>query len=80
MALVQLAALASQEAAQAEWERLVKRWPEVFGGHQPAYSKIDRAGQTFWRVRTGGFANAAQAAQFCAQLRAEGGACSVADF
>lgn len=79
-ALVQLAALSSEEAARAEWERLVKRWPDLFGGHQPAFSKIDHGGQTFWRVRTGGFDGVSQATTFCERLRAKGGGCSVADF
>ncbi|MGA3400558.1 MAG: SPOR domain-containing protein [Acetobacteraceae bacterium] len=79
-ALVQLAALSSEPAARAEWERMVKRWPELFGGHQPAFSKIEHGGQVFWRVRTGGFDGAAQATMFCERLRAKGGGCSVADF
>ncbi len=79
-ALVQLAALSSEQAARAEWERMVKRWPDLFGGHQPAYSKIEHGGQVFWRVRTGGFDGVAQATMFCERLRAKGGGCSVADF
>ncbi len=77
---VQLAALSSEQAARAEWERMVKRWPALFGGHQPAFSKIERGGQVFWRVRTGGFEGVSQATVFCEHLRAQGGGCSVADF
>ena len=69
-AQVQLAALSSEQAARAEWERMVKRWPALFGGHQPAFSKIERGGQVFWRVRTGGFEGVAQATVFCEHLRA----------
>jgi SPOR domain len=79
-AVVQLAALTSEQAARAEWEHLAKRWPELFGGHQPAFSKIDHGGQVLWRVRTGGFEGVGQATAFCERLRATGGACSVADF
>jgi hypothetical protein len=79
-ALVQLAALASEQAARAEWERLAKRWPELFGGHQPAFSKVEHGGQVLWRVRTGGFDGVTQATSFCEHLRAKGGGCSVADF
>jgi len=78
--LVQLAALSSEPAAKAEWERLARRWPDLIGGHRPAFSKIERDGQTFWRVRTGGFDGVAQATIFCERLRAKGGGCSVADF
>lgn len=80
VASVQLAALTSEPAARAEWERLVKRWPDLFGGHQPAFSKVEHNSQVFWRLRTGGFAGVAQATGFCEQLRAKGGGCSVADF
>jgi hypothetical protein len=79
-ALVQLAALTSEPAARAEWERLAKRWPELFGGHQPAFSKVEHGGQVFWRLRVGGFQGVAQATMFCERLRAKGGGCSVADF
>jgi hypothetical protein len=79
-ALVQLAAVPTEQAARAEWERLAKRWPELFGGHQPAFSKVEHGGQVFWRVRTGGFEGVTQATTFCERLRAKGGGCSVADF
>lgn len=79
-AQVQLAALSSEQAARAEWERMVRRWPALLGGHQPAISKIERGGQVFWRVRTGGFEGVSQATVFCERLRAKGGGCSVADF
>jgi hypothetical protein len=79
-ASVQLAALTSEEAARAEWDRMVKRWPELFGGHQPAFSKVEHGGQVFWRLRTGGFEGVGQATTFCEHLRAKGGGCSVADF
>lgn len=79
-AVVQLAALTSEQAARAEWERLTKRWPDLFGGHQPAFSKIEHGGQVFWRVRMGGFDGVSQATVFCQRLRAKGGGCSVADF
>jgi hypothetical protein len=77
---VQVAALSSEQAARAEWEHMVKRWPDLFGGRQPAFSKIEHGGQVFWRVRTGGFDGVNQATVFCERLRAKGGGCSVADF
>ena len=77
---MQVAALGSEQAARAEWERMARRWPDLFGGHHPAFSKIEHGGQVFWRVRTGGFDGVAQATMFCERLRAKGGGCSVADF
>jgi hypothetical protein len=79
-ALVQLAAVRSEDAAKSEWERLSKRLPELLGSRRPAFSKIERDGRTLWRVRTGGFADIPQATSFCEKVRAKGSACSVADF
>jgi hypothetical protein len=79
-ALVQLAAVQSEDAAKSEWQRLSKRMPDLFGQRRPAFSKTEHQGHALWRVRTGGFADAAQAATFCEKVRAKGVGCSVADF
>lgn len=78
--LVQLAALGSEEAARAEWANLNKRIPDLLGGHQPSFSKTERDGKVFWRVRTGGFTDVAQATSFCERARAKGASCSIASF
>jgi len=78
--LVQLAALSSEQAARTEWDILARRMPDLLGGKQPAFSKVERDGRTYWRVRTGGFTDATQATLFCTRLRAKGASCSVADF
>jgi hypothetical protein len=77
---VQLAALSSEEAARQEWDRLMRRWPDLLRGHRPSFSQIDRDGHVFWRVRASGFDGPSDAAVFCQQVRAKGGGCSVADF
>jgi cell division septation protein DedD len=79
-ALVQLAAVRSEDAAKSEWERLSKRLPELLGPRHPAFSKTEHDGRTLWRVRTGGFADVPQATSFCEKVRAKGAACSVAEF
>jgi hypothetical protein len=79
-AMVQLAALTSEDAARKEWQLLAKRMPELLTGRQPVFSRFDRDGHVFWRVRTTGFADPAQAHAFCDHVRAKGGGCSVADF
>jgi SPOR domain len=79
-ALVQLAAVQSEDAAKSEWQRLSKRLPDLFGQRRPAFSKTEHDGRTLWRVRTGGFADTAQASTFCGKVRAKGVGCSVADF
>jgi hypothetical protein len=78
--MVQLAALPSEERAHAEWTMLAKKMPELLNGKQPTYTRIERDGHTFWRVRTAGFADVAQARGFCDHVRAKGGGCSIADF
>jgi cell division septation protein DedD len=74
---VQLGALASEEAARSEWERLSRRAPELFQGRTPQILRLDRAeGQTpLFRLRTGGLPDQDAAIQFCEQIRARGGAC-----
>ena len=79
-ALVQLAAVQSEDAAKSEWQRLSKRLPDLLGQRKPAFSKTEHDGQAMWRVRTGGFADVAQATAFCEKVRAKGAGCSVADF
>jgi cell division septation protein DedD len=78
--MVQLAALTTEDAARAEWTQLAKKLPELLNGRQPNFSRIERGGRTFWRVRTGGFADMAQARSFCEKIRAKSAGCSVANF
>ena len=67
---VQLGSLPSEAAARGEWERLRKRVPELLGNRRVALSPFDRDGQTtLYRVRTGGFADAATARAFCEEMK-----------
>jgi len=79
-ALVQLGALSSEQAAHEEWDLLAKRLPQFLVGKQPSVTKVEHDGHTYWRLRTGGFADMAQATMFCLRMRAKGASCSVADF
>jgi hypothetical protein len=77
--MVQLASMDSEAQARLEWERLSRRYGALLNGRQPSISKFDRNdGKIFWRLRTGGFADPQQAASFCAELKAKGGACAIA--
>ena len=74
---VQLGALASEEAARSERERLSRRAPDLFQGRSPQIQRLDRGdGQSpLFRLRTGGLSDQDEASQFCEQVRAKGGAC-----
>ncbi len=75
---VQLAALANEEQARQEWGRLRRKLPDLLGGYEPVYRKVERDGKTFIRLRVGGFADRAAARQLCVQLHAQAQACAVA--
>ncbi len=77
---VQLGAVDSEAAAQQEWARLSRKAPELLGSRRPAFSPAERGGQTFWRLRTGGFASVAEATTFCERARAKHLPCDIAAF
>jgi hypothetical protein len=77
---VQLAALGSEQAAHAEWDRLAKKAPTLLNGRSPAIERAEVDGKTVFRLRTGGFGSIADATEFCGQMRAKGAACSIAAF
>lgn len=79
-AMVQLAALDSEQGATTEWQRLQHRMPELLGSRRPEVQRAAHDGHPIWRLRTGGFATMAQAAEFCIQVRAKGTGCSIAAF
>lgn len=72
---VQLAATPSEDSAQAEWRNLQEHMPGLLGSHQPIVVKAERDGKVFWRLRTGGFADATAANTFCDKARAGGISC-----
>ncbi len=77
---VQLAAVSSEAAATAEWQRLSHMLPDLLGSRSPAVSQYTHEGHIYWRLRTGGFADAAEAKFFCTELRAKGLNCTPASF
>jgi hypothetical protein len=77
-AQVQLGALPSEAAARGEWERLQKRVPELLGNRRVTLAPFDREGQTtMYRIRTGGFADAATARAFCEEMKTRSIPCMV---
>lgn len=78
--LVQLAALGSQEAAQAMWRTLAKRMPDLLRNRQAVVQQAEKDGHTIWRLRTGGFGDVAEATGFCGKMKAKGVDCALASF
>ena len=73
---VQLAgATESRDAAEAKWQGLTRVMPKLLSEREPILTEVTQAGQTAWRVRTGGFADADEASAFCEQVRASGTTC-----
>jgi hypothetical protein len=78
--LVQLAAAVDPAGPRQAWHQLNAKMPALFSGHTPIYSHADVAGVEFWRLRMGGFTDIAAAHKFCAAVKAQGAACTVAAF
>lgn len=76
---VQLSTAKTEAAAAAAWDKLAAKAPALFAHHRPQFLKTNDAGQSSWRLRTGGFADPAAAKAFCEQVKAKGGTCTVSD-
>jgi hypothetical protein len=76
---VQLSSAKSEAAAQAAWDNLARKMPELFGQHRAMFQKTNESGPMPWRLRTGGFADSAQAKAFCDKVKAKGAQCSVVE-
>lgn len=64
----------TEAAAREEWRRLTRDFPDLFESRQPLITRVEReGGGEVWRLRTEGFADPAEAREFCARLRAAGG-------
>jgi hypothetical protein len=79
LVMVQLSTAKSEAGAQAEWDKLAKKLPDLIGTHRPLFQKVNETGATPWRLRTGGFTDQSQAKAFCEKVKAKGGQCSVAE-
>jgi hypothetical protein len=76
---VQLSAAKSEADAQLDWDKLAKKLPDLFRDHRALFQKTDEHGPAPWRLRTGGFSDAAQAKAFCDKVKAKGGQCTLVD-
>ncbi len=72
---VQLAAVRSEQDVQFEWHRLQALLPDLLGGRSLTVTEGEVHEQTYWRLRTGGFASLADANALCLRIRLVGGKC-----
>ena len=73
--LVQLGAFESPDHAMAEWRRLTVRFRELLTTRDPVVQEAQSGGRTFYRLRTGGFADLADARRLCSALVAADAPC-----
>lgn len=76
--LVQIAALRTQEAADAAWGGAVGANPGMFTGAEKRIQRADLGAKgVFYRLRVGAFAQRTEASEFCDALKARGETCIV---
>ncbi|MFC3677467.1 SPOR domain-containing protein [Ferrovibrio xuzhouensis] len=77
-AKVQLASLKDQADAQATWNRLQKKFPELLNGLTPSYEKVEIPNKgAFVRLQVGPLKDRAAAQSLCQQLAAKNQGCIV---
>jgi hypothetical protein len=76
-AAVQIGAVSSTEIADRTWREAIAVAPNLASGKGKGIERIEKNGQTLYRTAVTGFASRADAAAFCAKLKAAGKACFV---
>jgi hypothetical protein len=76
---VQLTSARSEADAQAAWNKLAKKMPDLIATRRPLFQKANETGPSPWRLRTGGFSDPAQAKTFCDKIKAKGAQCAVVE-
>ena len=75
---IQLGAYRDQGAAQKDWQRLVKRYPDVLRRLHPEVTAINLGSRgTFQRLQAGPLPSRAAADEACAKLKAQKQGCIV---
>jgi len=72
---VQIGAVSSQALADKAWSDAAALVPGQSAGKGKNVEKVDKDGKTLYRVQITGFASKADAAAFCAKLKAAGKDC-----
>jgi cell division protein FtsN len=74
--VAQIAAFKSRAEAEAGWDNFKRKHPATLGNMSPNIVSVDLGEKGTWfRLRTGAFADKAAAADFCSRLKAEGASC-----
>ena len=74
---MQIGAVSSTEIADRTWREAVAVAPNLASGKGKGIERIEKNGQVLYRTAVTGFASRADAAAFCAKLKAAGKACFV---
>jgi hypothetical protein len=78
-ARIQLAAVKTEDAAQKEWAKMQKAYPEQLGGLTLTVERVDKgASGIFYRIQAGPLADKNAAKKLCASLKQRGQDCLVA--
>jgi SPOR domain len=76
--VVQVSSQKSPADAQAAFQSLQRKYGAVLGSMKPSIRKVDLPDRgTYFRVRVGSWSTSAEAASFCAKLKAAGGDCVI---
>ena len=77
--LIQLSAVRTEQAAQDEWARMVKKNADVLGGLEPVIQRADLGAKgIYYRVRGGWLASRAEAKAICDELTRRNVGCIIA--
>jgi cell division septation protein DedD len=72
---VQIAAFQSEQAARNAWATYQQRFPDILSGQRLLLQNAQVNNQTYWRVRTGPFAERSAAQELCDRLKARDQSC-----
>lgn len=76
---IQLAAVKSEAAAEKEWAKLQKAYPDLLGSLALTVERVDKgASGIFYRIQAGPLADKGAAKQLCSSLKQRGQDCLVA--
>jgi cell division protein FtsN len=77
--MIQLGSFPNDKLAAGAWSKIKSSNQELLGDYKPTIKSAEIEGKgTWYRLRVGGFADKASAANVCEQLKANGQACIIA--